>query len=142
MKIFLDANVIVSVLNKEYPLFTHSARIVSLTDRKEFEVFTSPVCLAIAFYFAKKKYNSQKAKEKIRILCDHIQIAEATASSVEKSLKIDSELDFEDGLKYFSAVESGCTCIVTEDIGDFHFAKIEVLTCERFFEKHLMKKKV
>ncbi len=30
MKIFLDANILVSVLNKEYPLFTHTSRIVSL----------------------------------------------------------------------------------------------------------------
>ena len=28
MRIFLDANILVSVLNKEYPLYTYSARIV------------------------------------------------------------------------------------------------------------------
>jgi hypothetical protein len=29
MNLFLDANVLVSVLNKEYPVFTFSARILS-----------------------------------------------------------------------------------------------------------------
>lgn len=55
IRIFLDANVLVSVLNKEYPLFTYSSRILSLASNPKFEVYTSPLCLAIAFYFAEKK---------------------------------------------------------------------------------------
>ena len=38
MKIFLDATILVSVLNKEYPVFTYSSRILSLADNKKFEV--------------------------------------------------------------------------------------------------------
>ena len=49
MNVFLDANVLVSVLNKEYPLFGFNARILSLADDRRFKLFTSPVCLAIAF---------------------------------------------------------------------------------------------
>ncbi len=64
MKVFVDANVLVSVLNKEYPLFTQSARILSLAGSKNFEIYTSPICLAIAFYFAEKKFKAVKAKEK------------------------------------------------------------------------------
>ena len=141
MKIFLDANILISVLNKEYPLFTYTSRILSLTDKKGFEVFTSPVCLAIAFFFAEKKYKAEKAKEKVRILTDHINIAEATTSTVQKTLKNKSVLDFEDGLEYYAAVESDCNCIVSEDINDFHFSKIEVITSEGFFEKYMMKKR-
>jgi predicted nucleic acid-binding protein len=74
MKIFLDANILVSVLNKEYPVFSFSSRILSLAQNKKFEVFTSPLCLAIAFYFAEKKHKTVKAKEKIKLLCDYIQI--------------------------------------------------------------------
>lgn len=61
MRIFLDANVLVSVVNKEYPLFTYSSRILSLTDNSRFEVFTSPLCLAITFYFAEKKHRTKLA---------------------------------------------------------------------------------
>lgn len=65
MKIFVDANILVSVLNKEYPLFTHSARILSLSGNNNFEIYTSPICLAIAFYFAEKKYKTKPAREKL-----------------------------------------------------------------------------
>lgn len=49
MKIFLDAIVLGSVLNKEYQLFTYSSRVLGLTDKNGFEMYTSPICLAIAF---------------------------------------------------------------------------------------------
>lgn len=140
MKIFLDANILVSVLNKEYPLFTYTSRIISLADKKKFTLFTSPVCLAIAFYFAEKKYKSISAKKKIQILCEHISIASVNKSTVLYSLQNPAVNDFEDGLEYYSAVENKCDCIITEDINDFYFSKIEVLRSEDFFQKHLFSK--
>ncbi len=138
MRIFLDANILVSVLNKEYPLFTFTSRILSLSDKNRFSLFTSPVCLAIAFYFAEKKYRSASAKKRIKILCDHINIAASTKSTVQQALDNSSVSDFEDGLEYYSALENKCDCIITEDIDDFYFSKIEVLSSESFFEKHLL----
>jgi predicted nucleic acid-binding protein len=132
MRIFVDANILVSVLNKEYPLFTYSSRILSLADKKGFEVYTSPICLAIAFYFAEKKYKSAKAKEKISLLCDHMRIAETGKIAVQKALKDPAVLDFEDGLEYYAAIENKCACIITEDVNDFHFAEIDVKRSEDF----------
>ncbi|MGN6264175.1 MAG: type II toxin-antitoxin system VapC family toxin [Ginsengibacter sp.] len=139
MRIFLDANILVSVLNKEYPLFSITSRILSLSDRKNFVLYSSPICLAIAYYFAEKKSKSEKAKSKIKILCDHIQIAPVTGTTVFKTLQTPAINDFEDGLEYYSAVENKCNCIITEDIDDFYFSKIEVLSSEDFFKKYLFK---
>ncbi|MDQ6844748.1 MAG: PIN domain-containing protein [Bacteroidota bacterium] len=141
MRIFLDANILVSVLNKEYPTFTYTSRIVSLADHSRFTVFTSPICLAIAFYFAEKKYKSISAKKRIALLCDHLSIAPANESTVLQSLQNPAVNDFEDGLEYYSALENKCDCIITEDIDDFYFSKIEVLKSEHFFEKYLARKK-
>lgn len=140
MRIFLDANILVSVLNKEYPLFTYSSRILSLAGHKRFEVFTSPVCLAIAFYFAEKKHKTKLAKQKIKLLCENISIAAVSETGVKNTVKNIAINDFEDGLEYYAALESKCECIITEDTGDFYFADIEVLTGEKFFEKYLTRK--
>ncbi|HEX7844303.1 MAG TPA: PIN domain-containing protein [Chitinophagaceae bacterium] len=136
MRLFLDANVLVSVLNKEYPLFSYSSRIVSLADHKNFEVFTSPLCLAIGFYFAEKK-NKKTAKQKIETLAKHLSISSVTGAAVKKAIENPSIHDFEDGLEYYAAAESKCACIITEDVKDFYFSDIEVLTCEGFFNKYL-----
>lgn len=137
MKIFLDANVIISVLNKEYPLFTYSSRILSLAGRKDFKVYTSPLCLAIAFYFAEKKFRAAVAKEKIRMLADHIDIAPVDAHSVTSALDNKKVKDFEDGLEYYSALSVHCDSIVTEDTKDFYFSDIAVMNSEHFCSKYM-----
>lgn len=139
MKVFLDANVLVAVLNKEYPVFSYAARILSLADHPKFTIYTSPVCLAIAYYFAEKKTSSKVAKTKISLLLEHIQIAENGRLGVLKTLENKKVLDFEDGLEYYAAVENDCKCIVTENLKDFHFAEIEVLNCEDFAVKYFVK---
>ncbi len=140
MKVFVDANILVSVLNKEYPLFTHSARILSLSGTNNYRIYTSPVCLAIAFYFAEKKYKTKGAREKIALLCEHIFISPATESVVAKTISNKKINDFEDGLEYYSVVESGCNFIVTEDKKDFYFSDIPVINAKSFFEKIVAKK--
>lgn len=139
MRIFLDANILVSVLNKEYPLFSYTSRIISLSDRKDFEVFTSPLCLAIAFYFAEKK-NNKLARQKIVLLSRHLSIAAVSETTVKKVIKNAPIRNFEDGLEYYSALEKKCQCIITEDKNDFYFSGIEVVSAEGFFEKYLTRK--
>ena len=48
--------------------------------------------------------------------------------------------DFEDGLEYYSAIESNCSYIVTEDKNDFYFSEIPVMNSKTFFEKIVAKK--
>lgn len=138
MKVFLDANILVSVLNKEYPVFPFTSRILSLADADRFKLYTSPICLAIAFYFAEKKHRTVKAKQKIGILCEHLSIAANTPDSVLKTLQHKAIHDFEDGLEYYSAVEHDCACIITEDKNDFYFSDIEILNSTEFCSKYLI----
>ena len=137
MKIFLDANILVSVLNKEYPLFTYSARILSLCDDRKFTVYTSPICMAIAFYFAEKKFGARLAKQKISILANNIRITDVGKDAVLQALENKKVNDFEDGLEYYSALKSKCDLIITEDVNDYYFAAIEVIRSKGFMEKYL-----
>lgn len=136
MKIFLDANVLLAVVNKEYPLYSHAARIVSLAGQKGYTMYTSPVCLAIAFYFAEKK-SKTLAKKKLSILASHLKIAPILASGVQSTLNNSKINDFEDGLEYYAAIDAGCTLIITEDTEDFRFSDIEVVNCEGFIDRRL-----
>ncbi|MCW3117984.1 MAG: twitching motility protein PilT, partial [Chitinophagaceae bacterium] len=80
---------------------------------------------------------TKTAKEKIKLLGENISVADITAASVQKALQHTAINDFEDGLEYYAAMESKCSCIVTEDVKDFYFSDIEVLTSERFFNKYM-----
>lgn len=139
MRIFLDANVLVSVLNKEYPLFPNSARILSLTENPKFKVFTSPLCLAIAYYFAEKKSGSRLARKKLAIMCEKLNITKID-ESISRSASKSTIEDFEDALQYFSALDSKCECIITENTKDFYKCDLEVFDCESFLSGYVVKR--
>ena len=98
------------------------------TFTSNFKLFTSPICLAIAYYFAEKKCGNKKAIEKIKILSNQIEIisigpGEVYAGNINKKIN-----DYEDGLQYYAALNAKCDVIITENIGDFFFSEIPVYT--------------
>ena len=125
MRIFLDANILVTVLCNEYPQFTFCSRVLSLCDDKRFGVYTSPLCLAIAYYFAEKKNGNAVARKKINFLSGKIKITSVDDAAVKRTVSNKSVHDFEDGLEYYSAINSKCKCIVTNDKEDFHFSETQ-----------------
>lgn len=138
MKAFVDANVIVAVLNKEYPVFTHAAKVLSLADSRRFHLYTTPLCFAIAFYFSCKKNGAAVAKEKMKILADKLKIAEIKQQDVWNAANNKKIEDFEDGLQFYAAKNAGCSAIITENVSDFYFSDIEVLSAEDFLIKHVI----
>lgn len=139
MRVFVDANILISVLNKEYPLFTNTSRILSLADNRKFTVYTSPVCLAIAFYFAEKKSGTQLAKEKIKLLASKLSIADLGKKEVMQALENKKVNDFEDGMQYYSALANKCEAIITQDTEDYYYSSIEVLDAEEFLQRYVLK---
>lgn len=139
MKIFLDANVLIAVLNKEYPLFSYAAKVLSLGERKGFTLVTSPLCLAISFYFAEKKSGTALARTKIELLVSHLEIAGADADTVMRAIDDKRIHDFEDGLEYYAALQAACEVIVTEDVGDFYFSDIPACGCENFLTRYVFR---
>lgn len=137
MKIFIDANVLVAVLNRELPLFNFAARLLSVPQiNPKFQLCTTPICLAISYYFAQKKVGTQKANEKIRILAQNLKILEVGAKEVKMTITNKMILDFEDGLQYYAALHGGCEIIVTENEPDFHFSEIPVFNTKTYLLNH------
>lgn len=140
LNVFIDANILVSVLNKEYPVFPDAARVLSWVTDNGHKLYTTSLCLAIAFYFAEKKHGSRIVKEKIELLAQHFEIAECNKPEVLQALQNKKVKDFEDGLQYYAAKNSFCDCIVTEDIGDYYFAITSVYNAEAFLRKYAKKR--
>ena len=135
MRLFVDANVLVATLNKEYPLFTWSSRLLSLQGKQNIALFTSPLCLAIAFYFSSKKNGEKMAGEKIEMLRQHIGITSIDEKIADQAIKNKLIHDFEDGMEYYSAIQHKCDCIITENQKDYYFSDIEVIGCEVFLQR-------
>lgn len=139
-RIFLDANVLVTVLCNEYPRFSACARVLSLADDKRFEVYTSPLCLAIGAYFGEKKNGKKLARKKIALLAEKLEVTTMGPKAVERTMADHRIVDIEDGFQYFSAVDAGCSCIITHDKRDWKFAAMQVLAPEDFLLKHVVRR--
>lgn len=137
MRLFLDANVLVSVLNKEYPIYPYTARVLSLADNRKYTLVTSSTCLAIAFYFASKKHGEREAKSKIGLLLQHIDVADCGKKEAVLAAENKKIQDFEDGLQYYAAKNSKCSCIITSDLDDFYFSELDVFEPEVFLRKYI-----
>lgn len=129
-KLFIDANVLISVLNKEYPIYPLAARVLSLADKPNFQLFASPLSFAITFYFASKKCGAKKAREKIIQLGKKIYLADTPTTALPEIASNKKILDIEDGFQYYAAKKAKCNFIVTQDVDDFYFSEITVLDCE------------
>ncbi|WP_300599592.1 PIN domain-containing protein [Niabella sp.] len=136
MKLFIDANILVAVINKEYPLFTYASRVLSWATAKGYPLVTTSVSLAITYYFAEKKHGTRSAKERIGLLATHFSIADCGTKEVQQAATDKHVNDFEDGLQYFAAYNANCSHIITENTRDFYFAIIEVQTASDFLKRH------
>jgi len=137
VKLFIDANVLICVLNKELPRFPDATRVLRLAHKKvgkkhsrQIFLLTTPLCLSIAFYFASKKHGEPVAKKKIDLLIQHMGIAVIDENSVRQAMNDKRVEDVEDGFQYYAAVIAGCVRIITYNVPDFYFSKIPVMQPE------------
>ena len=138
VKAFVDANVLVSVLNKEFPLYNFSARVLSLANHDRYEIYTTSLCLAIGFYFSSKKSGEKLAKKKIGLLHEHLSIASIGQRAVQQAINDPRVEDLEDGFQYYAALEAGCQYLITENTADYYFSQLEVLTSEDFLKQKVL----
>lgn len=131
MKLFADANILVAVINREYPAFDSCSRILSLADTKGYEIYCSSLSLGIAFYFAEKKHGRKEASRRVNLICKHVSISPCSEAEVKLALML-KDADFEDALQDSSAISAGCDAIITLNHTDFWFSKLNIWHPEDF----------
>lgn len=134
-KIFLDTNVILDLLAERHPFYNPIAKIVTLADRKELLLLTSPIAFTTAEYVL-AKFESKAAAllklQKFSILC---QVADANQETIDKSL-FSGFTDFEDAVQYFCALQSSCEVFLTRNRKDFKQSALPILTPEEFLSSY------
>lgn len=132
MRIFLDANVLVSVFNREYPHYDACARCLSLAGNRSVSVVVSTLSLGITFYFSEKKSGRGMARKKIAALLEQVLVSPCGDDEVRKAVLENKADDFEDALQYYSAKAASSEYIITSNPSDYHFASIPVKRPEEF----------
>ena len=134
-QLFIDTNIVIDLLSRRELFYEYAAKLFSLADKKEVELYVSALTFANTNYILTKNNNADKARsilQKFKVL---ITVVELTDKVIELALNDKSFKDFEDGLQYYSALEADCDIMITRNLKDFKSAEIPVITAQTFIAK-------
>lgn len=130
-KLFIDSDIILDVLAKRERHYEFAAELFDFGYEKKLELYTSAVVLANVFYLIRKKHGIEKSKAQLKKLRLILNVLPVDGKTIDYAL--DSKFkDFEDGLQYFSAKESGIPIIITRNVKDYKEKGIAIQTAEEF----------
>ena len=132
MKVFLDTNIVIDLLDKRKDFYQNALAIFMKGYHKEIEIFVSPMTYATASFLLRKNANFKK------LIANFRQITKVTVADenvIDETIHSDF-VDFEDGLQYYSALTKNCEVIITRNLKDFTEATIPVLSPNDFLKTY------
>jgi len=132
-KIFLDANILIDILDTTRPSSAVSAEIFEILVRgmDKFTLYTSCDLLTTVYYFTRKPLGQKVALEKIKKLNNIIQVIEFGNIEVNEAIKLlekyEKYTDLEDTIQYVMARKEKCDYIITND-NNFASGDVPVLS--------------
>lgn len=135
MNVFIDANVIIDVLDQREMFFEASSNILSLGVEKKITLYATAMSLATCIYILRKPLGYQGAVDCINNIKQFIRISPLTQIEFDQAFSMPSP-DVEDMLQYYSAVSAACDVIVTRNGKHFPSDGLPIMTPKAFLEKY------
>ena len=132
MKLFLDVNILVDIVDNTRIFSKESASLFELfiNNDDRFELYTSCDLLTTVYYLTKKPLGSVKALQQIKIFNHSIKVIEFGNKEVDEAIALmernDKYKDLEDTIQYVMARKEKCDYIITNDV-DFASGDVPVL---------------
>jgi len=135
IKILIDTNIIIDLLAKREKFYLDSLQIFSLADRSKIELVISTLSIANTHYLLNdvmKMKNARVILRKFKVLVNSYPLNDKI---VELALNDNNFKDFEDGIQYYTALESNCKAILTRNVKDFKNSNLPVLRPKEYLTK-------
>jgi predicted nucleic acid-binding protein len=134
-KVFIDTNVVLDLLAKHKPYPTQSLQLFSLADKKELDLVISTLSIVNVHYILSERMKIKDSRSilgKFKVLVNSYELNDKI---IDLALNDFDFKDFEDGLQYYTALESQCDLIVTRNVRDFKESAIPVLSPREYLTK-------
>ncbi len=133
--LFVDANIVIDLLEKREPFYPYAASLFSMADRGKVELSVSSLTFAITNYMLSKTNSASKTREillKFKIL---VVVFSLNDKIVDLALNDRSFPDFEDGLQYHTAIVNESEMIITRNLKDYKNSRIPVMTAQQYMAR-------
>ena len=130
MKIMLDTNIVIDILEKREPFFANSY-LVLLNALENGDLCMMPVSAATDIAYILRKAGD--VKDKLLKLSYMISLTDVTADDFNEAVKSDMP-DFEDALLAACAKRNKADCLVTRNAKDFAKSPVRAITPKQFLK--------
>ena len=137
MRILIDTNIILDIVQKQEPFFADSYQALRKAIETNVECLISASAATDIFYMLRRAFqSSQKAKERIEQLSQIFAFADVQGADIQTAL-MRSMPDFEDAVVEAVAERSGACYILTRNIRDFVGSSVPAVTPAEFLKKQV-----
>ena len=135
MRILIDTNVILDILQKREPFFADSYRALRKAIESDAECLLSASAATDIFYMLRKALGSaQQAKEQIEQLAQLVSFADVQGMDIHTALMREMP-DFEDAVVDAVAERNGASYILTRNLKDFAGSVVPAILPVDFLDK-------
>ncbi|MBS7364172.1 MAG: PIN domain-containing protein [Paludibacteraceae bacterium] len=134
MKVFLDANVLIDVVQNRIDFVETSSKVLQLGLDGECELCASDITFTTVSFYARKNRTQEQLYEVLQSLRDFIDVAPSGKIAIDWALQQKSK-DFEDSVQYYTVLRSGAEYIVSRNVRDYPYNDIPVVSPIEFLKK-------
>lgn len=128
-RVLYDTNVLLDVVLSRTPFVGASATALDLVARRAVEGFVAGHTVTTIAYLVQREKGRKKAHEALVHLLSKLELALTTDAGVRLALAMNLD-DIEDAVCVASALEAGCSVIVTRNPSHFRKAKLPAVLPE------------
>ena len=131
MKVFLDANIIIDVVQNRTDFVEESSKVLQSGLEGLIDLCASDVTFTTVSFYARKQRTTEQLYEIMQSLRDFIDVAPTGKIAIDWALQRKAK-DFEDSVQYYAALRTGADYIVSRNVRDYPFDDIPVVTPQDF----------
>ena len=134
MRLLIDANILLDVLQKREPYVHDSSLIWKLCETESAEGYISALTIANLIYVMRKELSAEMIEEVIQKLRLIFQFADLSVSDLIRASEMKWS-DFEDAVQSTTAERIHADCIITRNIRDFNKSKVIAFTPTEYLSR-------
>ncbi|MGM9699460.1 MAG: type II toxin-antitoxin system VapC family toxin [Prevotella sp.] len=132
MKVFLDANIIIDVVQNRSDFVEQSSKVLQSGLEGFIDLCASDVTFTTVSFYARKQRTTEQLYEVMQSLRDFIDVVPTGRIAIDWALQRKAK-DFEDSVQYYAALRAGADYIVSRNVRDYPFDDVPVVTPQDFF---------
>lgn len=134
MRLLIDANILLDVLQKREPHYRLSAIIWKLCEIEQAEGYVPALTIANLIYVMRREFDADQIEEVVNKLSLIFRISDLTASDIARAAELKWP-DFEDALQSVAAERLRADFIITRNARDFEMSRVPALSPAEFLER-------